>query len=181
MRARTQRTGIVAVVAAALTMGLTFAHTLELPQKLGYDAATWTRIQQSLYLWFGVVGGAVEVAAVIAAVVFAVGTRGRPGGRLAAAGAACFVIALAWWFAVVNTANGEIGSWTVGAAPSDWERWRTQWEFGHAVHFLLTLAGFLTLLLATVQVAAAGGGVEVTASRRAPEPPLPGERHGAKR
>jgi hypothetical protein len=82
---------------------------------------------------------------------------------------------------VVNTANGEIGSWTVGAAPSDWERWRTQWEFGHAVHFLLTLAGFLTLLLATVQVAAAGGGVEVTASRRAPEPPLPGERHGAKR
>jgi hypothetical protein len=76
MRARTQRTGIVAVVAVALTMGLTFAHTLELPQKLGYDAATWTRIQQSLYLWFGVVGGAVEVAAVIAAVVSAAGPAG---------------------------------------------------------------------------------------------------------
>jgi hypothetical protein len=181
MHARTQRTGIVAVVAAALTMGLTFAHTLELPQKLGYDAALWTRIQQSLYLWFGVIGGAVEVAAVIAAVVFAVGTRRRPGGRLAAAGAALFVVALAWWFAVVNTANAEIGRWSVGAAPSDWERWRVQWEFGHAAHFLLTLAGFLALLLASVQVAAAGGGAEVTLTRRTPEPALPGERHGGKR
>jgi hypothetical protein len=74
-------------LAAALTMGLTFAHTLELPQKLGYDAGTWTRIQQSFYLWFGLIGGAVEVAAVIAAVVFAVRTRGRPGGHLATAGA----------------------------------------------------------------------------------------------
>ena len=180
MRARTQRTGIVAVVATALTMGLTFAHTLELPQKLGYDAATWTRIQQSLYLYFGVVGGAVEVAAVIASVVFAVRTRGQPGGRLATIGAACFVTALAWWFAVVNTANAQIGSWTVGAAPSDWERWRAQWEFGHAMHFGLTLAGFLTLLLATVQVAAADGGGAEVVSRRAPKPAL-GERHGGKR
>jgi hypothetical protein len=182
MRARTQRTGIVAVVAAALTMGLTFAHTLELPQKLGYDAAMWTRIQQSLYLWFGVVGGAVEVAAVAVAVVFAVRTRGRPGGRLATGGAALFVAALAWWFAVVNIANAQIGSWTVGAAPADWEHWRAQWEFGHAVHFVLTLAGFLALLLATVQVAAAeGGGDEVTVTSRVPEPALPGERHGGKR
>jgi hypothetical protein len=181
MRTGTQRAGIVAVVAAALTMGLTFAHTLELPQKLGYDAATWTHIQQSLYLYFGVVGGAVEVAAVIAAVVFAVRARGRPGGRLAAVGAACFVTALAWWFVVVNTANAEIGGWAVDAPPSDWERWRAQWEFGHAAHFALTLAGFLTLLLATVQAAAAAGDAGVTASRRAPEPALPADRRGGGR
>jgi hypothetical protein len=154
MRARTRWVGIIAVVAAALTMGLTFAHTLELPQKLDYDAATWTRIQQSLYLYFGVVGGTVEVVAVIAAVAFAVRTRGRPGGRLAAVGAACFVVALAFWFAVINTANAEIGGWAVNAVPSDWERWRAQWEFGHATHFVLTLAGFLTLL-ASVQAGAA--------------------------
>ena len=34
--------GMVTVVLATLTMGLAFAHTLELPQKLAYDAATWT-------------------------------------------------------------------------------------------------------------------------------------------
>src|SRR4029453_17833477 len=42
-------------------------------------------------------------------VVFAVRARGLRGGRLAAVGAACFVLALGWGFAVVNTANAEVG------------------------------------------------------------------------
>jgi hypothetical protein len=149
-----RRAGIVAVVLAALTMGLAFAHTLELPQKLAYDAATWTQLQHSLYRYFAVVGGPLEVATIIAAVVFAVRARGLRGGRLAALGAALFVVALGWWFAVVNTANAEIGRWAVDAVPSDWRRWRAQWEFGHAGHFAVTFAGFLALLLATVRVSA---------------------------
>jgi hypothetical protein len=149
-----RRAGIVAVVLAALTMGLAFAHTLELPQKLAYDAATWTQLQHSLYRYFAVVGGPLEVATILAAVVFAVRARGLRGGRLAAVGAALFVVALGWWFAVVNTANAEIGRWAVGAVPSDWRRWRAQWEFGHAGHFVVTFAGFLALLLATVRVSA---------------------------
>jgi hypothetical protein len=104
-----RRAGMVAVVLAALTMGLAFAHTLELPQKLGYDAATWTQVQHSLYRYFAVIGGPLEVATIIAAVVFAVWARRLRGGRLATVGAACFVLALGWWFAVVNTANAEIG------------------------------------------------------------------------
>jgi hypothetical protein len=100
---------MVAVVLAALTMGLAFAHTLELPQKLDYDAVTWTQLQHSLYRYFAVVGGPLEVATVIAAVVFALWARGLRGGRLAAVGAVCFVLALGWWFAVVNTANAEVG------------------------------------------------------------------------
>ena len=47
-----RRAGMVAVVLAGLTMGLAFAHTLELPQKLAYDAATWTQLQHSLYRYF---------------------------------------------------------------------------------------------------------------------------------
>jgi hypothetical protein len=155
------------VVLAALTMGLTFAHTLELPQKMGYDAAMWTSVQHSLYRYFGLIGGPIEVAAVVAAVVFAVRARGLPAGRLATIGAACFIVALAWWFAVVNTANAEIGSWAADAVPSDWERWRAQWEFGHAAHFVLTLAGFLALLLATVLASAAESPpTDVTRGRR---------------
>jgi Domain of unknown function (DUF1772) len=156
-RARTPWTGLIAVVLAALTMGMAFAHTLELPQKLGWDAATWTRVMHSLYAYFAIVGGPVEVAAVIASVVFAIRNRGRPGGGLATVGAACFVIALVYWFAVVNTANSVIGKWTVDAVPPDWERWRLQWEFGHAGHFVLTFAGFLLLLQATVHAAVAAG------------------------
>ena len=133
-----RRAGMVAVVLAALTMGLAFAHTLELPQKLDYDPATWTQLQHSLYRYFAVIGGPLEVATVFAAVV----------------GAACFVLALGWWFAVVNTANAEVGRWAVDAVPSDWRRWRAQWEFGHAGHFVVTFAGFLALLGATVRVGA---------------------------
>jgi hypothetical protein len=149
-----RRAGIVAVVLAALTMGLAFAHTLELPQKLDYDAATWTQIQHTLYRYFSVIGGPLEVATIVAAVVFAVRARRLRGGRLAVVGAVCFVLALGWWFAVVNTANAEVGRWVVDAVPSDWGRWRAQWEFGHAAHFMVTFAGFLALLLATVRVGA---------------------------
>jgi hypothetical protein len=115
----------------------------ELPQKMGYDAVMWTSVMHGLYLYFAIIGGPVEVAAVIAALVLAVRYRGRPGGRLAAVGAACFVIAMAWWFAVINTANSVIGKWALSAVPADWERWRMQWEFGHAAHFVLAFAGLL--------------------------------------
>ena len=59
------------MVLAALTMGLAFAYTLELPQKLAYEVATWTQLQHGRYCYFAMVGGPLEVATVIAAVVFA--------------------------------------------------------------------------------------------------------------
>ena len=55
-----RRAGMVAVVLAGLTMGLAFAHTRELPQKLAYDAATWTQLQHSLYRYCAMVGGPLE-------------------------------------------------------------------------------------------------------------------------
>ena len=55
--------------------GTGFAHTLELAQKLDYDAATWTQIQHTLYRYFAVIGGPLEVATIIAAVVFALRAR----------------------------------------------------------------------------------------------------------
>jgi hypothetical protein len=72
---RARRAGIVAVVPAELTMGLAFAYTLELPQKLAYEAATWTQLQHSLYRYFAVIDGPLEVATIIAAVVFALRAR----------------------------------------------------------------------------------------------------------
>jgi hypothetical protein len=50
--------------------------------------------------------------------------------------------------------NAEVSRWAVDAVPSDWRRWRAQWEFGHGGHFVVTLAGFLALLGATVRVSA---------------------------
>ena len=133
---------LITLVAAALTLGASFGHVLELPQKMSWDAQLWVTVEHSLYRWFGVIGGPLEVLTVVCAVVLAVRARSR--GTVAAA--ALFVLALAEWAAVVQTANGVIGSWSPDAIPADWTRWRAQWELGHAGHFVLLAAGFLVLL-----------------------------------
>ena len=72
----------------------------------------------------------------------------------------------------MNTANAEVGRWAVDAVPSDWRRWRAQGEFGHAGHFVVTFAGFLALLGATVRVGPQITGVSLVAPshRRQPSP-----------
>jgi hypothetical protein len=138
---------------SALTLGLTFAHVLELPQRLGYDARLWTQLTRpnALYRYFGVVGGPLEVAAVLGVAVLAVILRRqRPAGRFALAAAVLHAAALGVWLGVVLPANIDIGSWSTGGIPADWERWRVRWETGHAVSFGLLLVGFGALVLAVL-------------------------------
>jgi hypothetical protein len=142
----------VTLVAAALTLGASFGHVLELPQKMAWDADLWVTVEHSLYKWFGVIGGPLEVLTVVCAIVLAVRTRlDRSPSRGATAAAALFALALVEWAAVVQTANGQIGSWSLDAIPADWTRWRAQWEYGHAGHFVLLAAGFLVLLHGSLQ------------------------------
>ncbi len=92
-----------ALVLAALTLGMAFAHTLELPQKMGYGPSLWATLNQTLYQYFAVVGGPVEVLNVGVLVGLAVTERRprpRSWGLLVAA--CCFGAALVVWFAVVQ-------------------------------------------------------------------------------
>ena len=134
---------------SGLTMGLTFAHVLELPQRLQYDAELWFALTRpnALYRYFGVVGGPIEVAAVLGAIMLAVVLRHeRPSGRLALAAACCHIAALAAWVSIVAPANAEMAAWRVGSIPEDWETWRIRWEAGHATGFGLLMTGFCLLL-----------------------------------
>jgi hypothetical protein len=57
--------------------------------------------------------------------------------------------ALAVWLTVVAPANVEIARWgAAGGIPPGWESWRLRWETGHAVSFVLLLAGFCLLVRA---------------------------------
>lgn len=136
-----------ALLLAALTLGMAFAHTLEMPEKMGYGPQLWTRVNQSLYGYFATVGGPVELANVGLLAVLAAGGRqlSRGGRRNAGWAAGCFAAALVVWFAVVNPANAEISRWAPGAVRSGWILWRDLWEFGHAARFALMLAGFVLL------------------------------------
>lgn len=55
----------LAIILTALTTGLAFAHALELPAKLGYDAALYVTLAHSLYGGFGSVGAVVDVGALL--------------------------------------------------------------------------------------------------------------------
>lgn len=139
-----------ATVLAALTLGLTFAHTLELPRKLQFSAQLWTTLNQRLYEYFAVVGGALEVVTVLMLAMLAVAelrrSRSRRWAVLVAAG--CFAAALVVYFMVVQPANDQIASWSPASVPSDWTTWRDRWEFGHAFRFGLMLIGFAALVAA---------------------------------
>ncbi len=135
---------------SGLTMGLTFAHVLELPQRLQYDAALWVALTRpnALYKYFGIIGGPIEVAAVLGTIALAVVLRHeRPSGRLALAAALFHSAALAAWITLVAPTNATIAKWGGGDIPANWEIWRNRWETGHSVGFVLLAAGFCLLVL----------------------------------
>jgi hypothetical protein len=143
---------LVSLVLAGLLMGTSFAHTLEMPAKLRYDGPQWLHVQHTLYPAYASVGGIIELAAIIAAAVLAVVLRDwRPALVAALAGTACLVVAFVFvWLMVTNRVNARTAEWTADTLPADWESWRKRWEVSHVVRFLLHLAGFALLVLATL-------------------------------
>ena len=61
----------VTILLVALLQGLAFAHLLERPAKLQYDAALYLTVQKTLYVQWGPpnVGGILEPAAIVATLI----------------------------------------------------------------------------------------------------------------
>jgi hypothetical protein len=124
----------VAVMLAALTLGLGFCHLMQLPSRLGWDQYLWvgSTLQGGLYNLFGSIGALIDVATVIALALLAyfVRERGRPGFRLALAAALLLALALALWWVLVYPVNVELAKWVNGPVPSDWTDYRSRWDGG---------------------------------------------------
>ncbi len=157
-------TRFVAVLLAALTLGLGFCHLMHLPSRLAWDQYLWvgTTVQGGLYAMFGTVGALIEMGAVIvlALLAYFVREHGRPGFRLAAAAFVLYALALLLWWVIVYPVNVELAKWVNGPVPADWTAWRARWEWGHAVLALLELAGFAALVWSVLED---GPGVETRA------------------
>jgi hypothetical protein len=140
----------IAIMLAALTLGMGFCHLMELPARMGWDQYLWvgSTVQGGLYRMFGTIGALIDVATVIALILLAylVREHGRPGFRLATAAAALFALALVLWWVLVYPVNVELAKWVNGPVPADWTVWRARWEWGHAVNTLLQLVGFGALV-----------------------------------
>jgi hypothetical protein len=142
-----------ALVLAALSMTAEAAHVLELPQKLRYDPAFYAAVNGSLYLYFAIVGGSVQVAAIIVTALLAARARGRAAARLALAAAVLLALAFVAWVAIVSPVNTEVARVArerPAALPSLWTARRTRWEGGHVVGFVLQLAGYVSLVAAAL-------------------------------
>jgi len=147
-------TRLVAILVAALTLGMGFCHLLQLPSRMGWDQYLWvgSTVQGGLYNLFGSIGAVIDIAAAIALALLAYFVRehARPGFRLALAAALLFALALILWWVLVYPVNVELAKWVNGPVPSDWTAYRARWEWGHAVISLLELAGFAALIVSVL-------------------------------
>lgn len=146
----------VAVLATALTMGLEFSHVLEWPVKAAYPGDLYVRLQESLYVWFGTLGGALYVLAVLAGVVLAVlHRRNRRAFAVTGAAAGAQVASLATFFAVIYPVNLAlpIGQ---GVVPANWEAMRFRWELGHTIGFVLFTTAFVLQVAFLLHTASPG-------------------------
>jgi hypothetical protein len=141
----------LALVVTALSLTMTAAHVLEMPRKLSYSIALYTAVNSTLYLYFAIFGAIFEVGAIVAVGALAWRVRDQPSGHWTLAAAIAVTLALVSWLILVQPVNSAI------AQGASWSDLRLRWEVGHVVGFVLSLAGFVTLVIATVRDIAVSG------------------------
>lgn len=137
-------------VVAALNLGASYAHVLELRPKRNMSGEDWLTTQQA-YTDFGPVASVLLPAAIILGLIAAARTRHS---RRTAAGyavfVACSLVTVAIWAIFNEPVNNEIADWDPDNLPSNWENRRDTWEFAHATSAGLHLVGFISLLTAVL-------------------------------
>lgn len=156
MTSRTLLSTALTLTALGLVPGA--APLLELPVKLSYSPRMYADVTSTLYTWYGVVGGSIQIAALLTVLVLAFQARHLPYGALAVASAAALLASLLLWGFVVAPVNAAwadaeaSGSAELVAAYADL---RSRWEFGHLAAFIAWLTGWFGLVAATVRPEAA--------------------------
>ncbi|WP_175507848.1 DUF1772 domain-containing protein [Halomonas korlensis] len=139
----------VTLLLAALGLVMGGAHVLELPVRKQYEPEFYLQVTSTLYQYFGLVGGPVQVMALLAAAVLAWLVRDRVAFRSTLAGAVCLGLSLALWFLLVQPVNAawaealQAGS---ADAVQSYAQLQDRWEFGHVIAFVAWCLGFTLLL-----------------------------------
>ena len=139
------------ILLIALLCGLAFAHVLELPAKMQYDAVLYITLQKSLYVQWGPpnIGGVLEPLAIAATGLLAFFVRKSKRDMWLSVGA-LFALLLAFpivFFWLVAPANAGFLAATLPSIPPNWTDLRSNWEMGHAIRFALQFAALSLLVL----------------------------------
>jgi hypothetical protein len=140
----------IALLLAALSLGSSWSHVLQIRGKAPWPGPFWQQAMATLYRDYAIIGAAIDVAAILAAWTLAYVLRGAPTPfRRAFAGAILLSAGLGTWFAFVAPINAVFANWPAGGLPADWTVYRDRWEFWHAV-----IAGLKGLALSALIIAA---------------------------
>jgi hypothetical protein len=149
---------LVTLLLAALGLVMGGAHLLELPVKMLYEPALYMRVTSTLYRYYGLVGGPVQVLAFLTAAGLAWRVRGRPAFRATLAGALGLALSLLLWYLLVQPVNAAWAD-ALRAGPAEavraYARLRSRWEYGHLAAFVAWVAGFVLLLRGALRGAGA--------------------------
>ncbi|WP_394378855.1 hypothetical protein [Saccharopolyspora spinosa] len=128
-----------------------FAHVLEMAPKLGYPPELYTRLNTSLYPFFGTVGAVVEVGALLTSVALAILVR-RNRALFVPVSVSSVIqgLVLLLWFVVVSPVNDAFIS-ARPRVPPGFPGLRTSWETGHAIDAALLLVALVVLVTGLVR------------------------------
>jgi predicted small integral membrane protein len=144
----------ITLLLAALGLVMGGAHVLELPPKMQYDAEMYAAVTSTLYRYFGLVGGPLQIASVFAALVLSYLVRGRSSFRLTLFGTLGLALSLALWFSLVAPVNAEwlrVIESAPNSVPTAYQQLRPRWEYGHVAAFIAWFFGFSLLLFSVLK------------------------------
>ncbi len=142
----------VSLVCAALVLGLTLTHDLEIPGKQMLSGAGWLQVQQTFYGGYAIVGGVTEILGLISSGILLFFLSGRRAAfTLTLLAALSFAGMLAVFAFGNNPINQQVATWTPATMPANWQQLRDAWDGFHALSSALAALAFITLLVATLR------------------------------
>lgn len=145
-------TRFVSLLCAALALGLTVTHDLEIPGKQMLSGADWLTVQQTFYGGFAIVGGIAEVLGLISTGMLLYLLRERRWAfALTVLAALSFVGMLALFAFGNNPLNQQIMAWSGASIPANWRETRDAWDTFHAASSAFAALALTALLVATLR------------------------------
>lgn len=142
----------VSLFCAALALGLTLTHDLEIPGKQMLSGAGWLTIQHTFYGGFAIIGGLAEVIGLLSTAVLLLLLRTqRAAFILTLVAVLCFAGMLALFAFGNNPLNQQVANWTAQTLPPNWREVRDAWDGFHAASSVLAALSLICLLVAVLR------------------------------
>ncbi len=142
----------VSLLCAALAVGLTLTHDLEIPAQQMLSGANWLTVQHTFYGGLAIVGGLAEVIGLLSTGILLLLLRTqRTAFILTLVATLCFAGMLALFAFGNSPLNQQIATWTPQTLPPNWREVRDAWDSFHAASSVLAALSLICLLVATLR------------------------------